>query len=242
MYPLLQAYDSVALQCDVELGGTDQKFNLLVGRHLQQLYGQTPQCVMTVPLLEGLDGVHKMSKSLNNYIGIAEPPIQMFGKVMSISDVLMWRWYELLSFRSLAEIELLRAEAGAGGLNPRDIKLDLAVELVARFHGAAAAEQARADFLAQFSRGQLPADIPEIRLEVDVALPLPQALKQAGLVASTSDAVRMIGQRAVRVDHERVEDRGITLAPGATYLLQVGSRRYARLTLCVALATPSSQQ
>lgn len=231
LYPLLQGYDSVALKADVELGGTDQKFNLLVGRHLQQAYGQKPQSVMTVPILEGLDGVQKMSKSLGNYIALNDPPGEMFGKVMSISDSLMWRWYELLSFRPLGEIASLRASAD-GGANPRDIKIELAVELVARFHGAEAGEAAKAAFFAQFSRGDLPDNIPEVRVGCGAAgLPLAQALRQAGLVASNAEGNRMIEQRAVRVDQERVEDKGLALAPGQTYLLQVGSRRYARLSL-----------
>lgn len=231
LYPLLQGYDSVALKSDVELGGTDQKFNLLVGRALQQSYGQKPQCIMTVPILEGLDGVQKMSKSLNNYVGVAEAPGDMFGKLMSVSDSLMWRYYDLLSFRPLADIARLR-ESLAQGANPRDIKMELAAEIVERFHGAGAGEQARAAFVAQFSEGKLPENIPEIRLaSPPEGLPLPRALKEAGLCASTSDANRQIQQRAVRVDQERVEDRGRMLAPGATYLLQVGPRRYARVVL-----------
>jgi tyrosyl-tRNA synthetase len=231
LYPLLQGYDSVALRSDVELGGTDQKFNLLVGRALQQSYGQKPQCIMTVPILEGLDGVQKMSKSLNNYIGVNEPAAEMFGKVMSISDALMWRYYDLVSFRPLAEIAALRKSLEAGA-NPRDIKMELAVEIVNRFHGGAAGEQARAAFIAQFSQGALPDNIPELKLAAPAdGLPLPRVLKEAGLCASTSDANRQIQQRAVRVNQERVEDRGLMLKPGATYLLQVGPRRYARVTL-----------
>ena len=231
LYPLLQGYDSVALQADVELGGTDQKFNLLVGRALQQAYGQKPQCIMTVPILEGLDGVQKMSKSLNNYVGVTEPPREMFGKLMSVSDTLMWRYFDLLSFRPLPEIARLR-ESLAQGANPRDIKMQLAVEIVDRFHGAGSGEQARAAFIAQFSEGRLPDDIPEVRLVSPAeGLPLPKVLKEAGLCASTSDANRQIQQRAVRVNQERVEDRARVLKPGATYLLQVGPRRYARVTL-----------
>jgi tyrosyl-tRNA synthetase len=231
LYPLLQGYDSVALKADVELGGTDQKFNLLVGRHLQGVYGQKPQCIMTVPILEGLDGVQKMSKSLNNYIALNDPAPHMFGKMMSISDSLMWRYYDLLSFRSLHQIGDLRRSVVENGANPRDVKMKLAVEIVDRFHGAGAGEQARAAFIAQFSRGELPQDIPEIAVTAPEGLPLPRALKEAGLVPSTGEANRMIQQRAVRVDAERVEDRGLVLAAGRTYLLQVGSRRYARLAV-----------
>jgi len=231
LYPLLQGYDSVALKADVELGGTDQKFNLLVGRALQQSYGQRPQCIMTVPILEGLDGVQKMSKSLNNYIGVNEPAGEMFGKVMSASDSLMWRYFDLLSFRPLAEVAQLRKSV-EGGANPRDVKMQLAAEIVDRFHGAGAGEKARAAFIAQFSEGALPESIPAIRLtSPPEGLPLPRALKEAGLCASTSDANRQIQQRAVKVDQQRVEDRSLLLKPGATYLLQVGPRRYARVTL-----------
>lgn len=226
LYPLLQGYDSVALKADVELGGTDQKFNLLVGRHLQQAYGQKPQCIMTVPILEGLDGVQKMSKSLNNYIGLTDSPKDMFGKVMSVSDDLMWRYYELLSFRPLSEIGGLRV-AVAEGRNPRDIKMELGVELVDRFHGAGAGAHAQAEFVAQFSQGALPDNIPEHKLTIAPAgIPLPQLLKQVGLVASNGEGSRMIDQRAVRIDQQRVESRGLVLGAGR-YLLQVGSRRYA---------------
>jgi tyrosyl-tRNA synthetase len=229
LYPLLQGYDSVALKADVELGGTDQKFNLLVGRALQQAWGQKPQCIMTVPILEGLDGVQKMSKSLNNYVGVSEPAGEMFGKLMSISDTLMWRYFDLLSFRPLAEVAGLRASLDAGA-NPRDLKMELACEIVDRFHGAGA--RARDAFVAQFSQGALPENIPELKLVAPPGgLPLPRALKEAGLCASTSDANRQIQQRAVRVDQQRVEDRALVLRPGATYLLQVGPRRYARVTL-----------
>jgi tyrosyl-tRNA synthetase len=231
LYPLLQGYDSVALQADVELGGTDQKFNLLVGRALQQSAGQRPQAIMTVPILEGLDGVQKMSKSLNNYIGVNESAREMFGKVMSVSDTLMWRYYELLSFRPLAEIGALR-HGIAGGANPRDVKMELAIELVDRFHGKGAGEGAKAGFIAQFSQGHLPDEIPEVKLvSPPEGLALAKALKEAGLCASTSDANRQIQQRAVRVNQERVEDRGLLLKPGATYLLQVGPRRYAKVIL-----------
>jgi tyrosyl-tRNA synthetase len=231
LYPLLQGYDSVALKSDVELGGTDQKFNLLVGRSLQQSYGQRPQCIMTVPILEGLDGVQKMSKSLNNYIGVNEPAGEMFGKAMSISDALMWRYYDLVSFRPLAEVARLKRSL-EGGANPRDIKMELAAEIVDRFHGAGAGARARDAFMAQFSQGKLPEDIPAVRLKAPPeGLPLPRVLKEAGLCASTSDATRQIQQRAVKVDQQRVEDRALVLKPGATYLLQVGPRRYARVTL-----------
>jgi tyrosyl-tRNA synthetase len=231
LYPLLQGYDSVALKADVELGGTDQKFNLLVGRALQQSYGQKPQCIMTVPILEGLDGVQKMSKSLNNYIGVNDAPAEMFGKVMSISDALMWRYYDLVSFRPLGEIAQLK-QSLEGGANPRDVKIALAVEIVDRFHGAGSGDKARAAFVAQFSQGALPEHIPEMKLvSPPEGLALPRVLKEAGLCASTSDANRQIQQRAVRVDQQRVEDRALMLKPGATYLLQVGPRRYARVTL-----------
>jgi tyrosyl-tRNA synthetase len=231
LYPLLQGYDSVALKSDVELGGTDQKFNLLVGRALQQSYGQRPQCIMTVPILEGLDGVQKMSKSLNNYIGVNDPAGEMFGKVMSISDTLMWRYYDLVSFRPLEEVARLRHSLGDGA-NPRDIKMELASEIVERFHGAGTGARARGAFIAQFSRGALPDDIPEVKIAAPPeGLPLPRVLKEAGLCASTSDATRQIQQRAVKVDQQRVEDRALMLKPGATYLLQVGSRRYARVVL-----------
>lgn len=231
LYPLLQGYDSVALKADVELGGTDQKFNLLVGRHLQQAYGQRPQCILTVPILEGLDGVQKMSKSLGNYIGVNDAPAEMFGKVMSISDELMWRYFNLLSFRPLSEIAQLKRSV-ADGANPRDIKMSLGAELVSRFHGAAAGEQAKAAFIAQFSKGALPDDIPEVQIAIPVqGMPLAQLLKQAGLVGSNADGNRMIDQKAVRVDQQRVEDRGLLLVAGKTYLLQVGSRRYVLATL-----------
>jgi tyrosyl-tRNA synthetase len=231
LYPLLQGYDSVELKADVELGGNDQKFNLLIGRHLQQAYGQRPQCVLTVPILEGLDGVQKMSKSLNNYIGVKDPAPEMFGKIMSISDSLMWRYYELLSFKPLAELEQLRKSV-EDGANPRDVKMELGVEIASRFHGASAGEAARAAFIEQFSKGALPEQIPEVNVAVPSAgLALARVLKEAGLVASNGEGTRMIEQRAVRVDQQRVEDKALVLKPGATYLLQVGSRRYARATL-----------
>ncbi|MFM7706893.1 MAG: tyrosine--tRNA ligase, partial [Gammaproteobacteria bacterium] len=229
-YPLAQGYDSVALRADVELGGTDQKFNLLVGRHLQEAYGQEPQCVLTMPLLEGLDGINKMSKSLGNYIGIAEPADAQFGKLMSISDDLMWRYFELLSFRPLGEVEGLRA-AAAAGRNPRDIKFELAREIVARFHGAAAAEVAQTAFTARFAQKTLPTDLPlQPLVAPDAAgLPLVAALKASGLASSNSEAVRKLGEGAVRVDGERVQDRDTRLPVGAEHILQVGSRRFARV-------------
>jgi tyrosyl-tRNA synthetase len=229
LYPLVQGYDSVALQADVELGGTDQKFNLLVGRQLQQTYGQLPQIVMTMPLLQGLDGVNKMSKSLGNYVGIAEPPLEMFGKIMSISDELMWRYFELLSAKSLSDLRHLREEA-AGGRNPRDIKFLLATELVARFHDAAAAERALADFIARHRDQTVPEDLP--RLEVvaaDGSIGIAHLLKAAGLVASTSEAVRLIQQGGVRIDGERVDDRSLAISAGAEHVFQVGKRRFARV-------------
>ena len=227
LYPLLQGYDSVALKSDVEMGGTDQKFNLLVGRHLQAAYGQRPQCIMTVPILEGLDGVNKMSKSLGNYVGVNDAPGEMFGKLMSVSDTLMWRYYDLLSFKPLAEIAGLRRSVEEGA-NPRDIKMGLGVEIVDRFHGAGAGEAARAAFIAQFSQGSLPADIPTVKVAAPAAgLQIGKLLKEAGLVPSNSEANRMLDQKAVRVDQQRVEDKGLLLKPGQTYLLQVGSRRYA---------------
>ncbi|MGH8138054.1 MAG: tyrosine--tRNA ligase [Steroidobacteraceae bacterium] len=231
LYPLAQGYDSVALRADVELGGTDQKFNLLVGRHLQAAYGQEPQIVMTMPLLEGTDGLNKMSKSQGNYIGIAEEPSVMFGKIMSISDVLMWRYFELLSFRPLAELAALR-RATEEGRNPRDVKLELAQELVARFHDAGAAERAQREFMARVSDKEVPAELPPRTLYVDAAgLRLANVLKEAGLAASTSEANRKIGEGAVRIDGARVTDRGLTLVAGADHVFQVGSRRFARLKL-----------
>jgi len=231
IYPLVQGYDSVALEADVELGGTDQKFNLLVGRQLQESYGQKPQIVLTMPILEGLDGVQKMSKSLGNYIGIAEAPDDMFGKLMSISDQLMWRYFELLSFRPLAEIAALK-QAMADGRNPRDIKFELGLELVARFHSAADAEQAQRNFIARFQKGALPEDMPEVILGVEgEGLPVANVLKQAGLTSSTSEALRMIKQAAVRIDGERLEDPKYVLATGGTYVCQVGKRRFARVSI-----------
>jgi tyrosyl-tRNA synthetase len=231
LYPLVQGYDSVALQADVELGGTDQKFNLLVGRQLQQAYGQEPQVVLTTPLLEGLDGVQKMSKSLGNYIGIAEPPEEIFGKVMSISDELMWRYYELLSFQPRAKIAALKRTVQSGA-NPRDIKLDLAEELCARFHGQRAGREAREGFLARFQKGALPEDLPEVALtSAEGRLRLANLLKDAGLTASTSEANRLIRQGAVRIDGQRVDDPGLEVTAGSSHVYQVGKRRIARVSL-----------
>ena len=231
LYPLVQGYDSVALKADVELGGTDQKFNLLVGRQLQQDFGQDPQIVMTTPLLEGLDGVQKMSKSLGNYIGITETPGEMFGKLMSISDDLMWRYFEVLSFRSLEDIAGLK-KAVADGMNPRDAKFELGVEIVARFHDDAAAEAAHQEFISRFQKGAMPDEIPEISLDAqDGQLGIAHLLRGAGLVSSTSEAFRMIKQGAVKVDGERVEDRGLHIEAGSTHIYQVGKRKFARVTL-----------
>ncbi len=231
LYPLIQGYDSVAMKADVELGGTDQKFNLLVGRELQKQYGQPPQVVITMPILEGLDGVQKMSKSLGNYIGINDPPEEMFGKLMSISDELMWRYLELLSFRPMSEIERWREQV-AQGANPRDIKIRLAEELVERFHGASAARKAHEAFVARFRHGALPEEIPEVRLAAaPEGMPLANLLKEAGLTTSTSEALRMIQQGAVRIDGERVGDRGLLVPPGSEHIFQVGKRRFARVRL-----------
>jgi len=233
LYPLAQGYDSVAMRADVELGGTDQKFNLLVGRSLQEAYGQEPQVVITTPLLEGLDGINKMSKSLGNYIGITEDPDSMFGKLMSISDELMWRYFELLSFRPLAEIAALRRAAGEGR-NPRDIKFELAREITARFHDAAAAEQAQSNFTARVSEKAVPQDLPLQLIAVEAAgLRVANLLKEAGLAASTSEANRKIEEGAVRVDGARVTDRALTFRAGAEHVFQVGSRRFVRLKLTV---------
>ena len=231
LYPLIQGYDSVAMKADVELGGTDQKFNLLVGRELQKHYKQKPQVVLTMPILEGLDGVQKMSKSLNNYIGISEPADEMFGKIMSLSDDLMWRYFELLSFRPLDEIERLK-QSVIEGTNPRDIKFQLGQEIVARFHDKAAAETAQANFIARFQKGAMPDDMPELTLDSENGeIGIASLLKSASLTGSTSDAFRMIKQGAVRIDGERVEDRGLTLKSGSTHVFQVGKRRFARVTV-----------
>ena len=234
LYPLVQGYDSVALRADVELGGTDQKFNLLVGRQLQEAYGQEPQVVLTMPLLEGLDGINKMSKSLGNYIGIAEPADQMFGKLMSISDDLMWRWFDLLSFRTNAEIGRLR-QACADGANPRDAKFELGVEIIDRFHGSGAGNRARDEFIARFQQGALPEDLAEVTLQVGVeGMGLAHVLKGAQLVPSTSEATRQVKQGAVRVDGERVDDAARRFTAGNTHVFQVGKRRLARVTLAAA--------
>ena len=231
LYPLAQGYDSVALRADVELGGTDQKFNLLVGRELQRHYGQEPQCILTLPLLEGLDGVNKMSKSLDNYVGITEAPAEMFGKLMSISDALMWRYYELLSFRRLDEIARLRREC-AEGRNPRDAKVELAQEIVARFHSRQAAETALAEFESRFRDHAMPENMPEVTLHSGgKGLALPQVCKQAGLTASTSEAMRLIEQRGLKVDGEVVADKALVVAAGTTAVIQAGKRKFARVTI-----------
>jgi len=227
LYPLMQGYDSVALKSDLELGGTDQKFNLLMGRHLQAEYGQEAQCILTMPLLEGLDGVEKMSKSKNNYIGISEEPNTMFAKVLSISDVLMWRWYTLLSFKSMAEIEALKKEVD-GGRNPKDAKVALAKEITARFHGAAAADAAEQDFINR-SKGGVPDEIPEVSLG-GAPMGIGALLKSAGLAPSTSEANRLIDGGGVRVDSNVVNDKGLKLEAG-TFVVQVGKRKFARVTL-----------
>ena len=229
LYPLVQGYDSVAMRADVELGGTDQKFNLLVGRELQKHYGQSPQIVLTMPILEGLDGVQKMSKSLGNYVGIRDEPNEMFGKLMSISDELMWRYFELLSFRPVAEIAEWQRQTMAG-LNPRDVKFKLAEELVARFHGIDAGRHALAAFIERFQKGALPENLAEMRvLSRNGGLAIASLLKEAGLVASTSEALRLIQQGAVRIDGERVGDRNLELVVGSKHVYQVGKRRVARV-------------
>ena len=231
LYPLLQGNDSVALKADVELGGTDQKFNLLVGRQLQQARGMSPQVVITVPILEGLDGTRKMSKSYDNYIGITEPPQEMYGKLMSVSDVLMWRYFDLLSLRPDAQLKRLRQGVEAGA-NPRDAKHELAHELVARYHGSAAADRARAAFIQRFQQRRLPEEVPEVALRAGAqGLTVAGAIKQAGLTASTSEAYRMVQQGAVRIDGERLQDPRRPLPAGSTCLLQVGKRRIARITV-----------
>ncbi len=231
LYPLIQGYDSVVMKADVELGGTDQKFNLLMGRHLQEVYGQKPQVVLTMPILEGLDGVQKMSKSLNNYIGISDAPDDMFGKIMSISDDLMWRYFELLSFRPMTEIESWRKECLAGA-NPRNYKVSLGLEIVARFHGKQSAEQALANFEARFQRGALPDEMPEFKLKIESdGLAIANLLKEAGLVSSTSEALRMIGQGAVKIDGERLEDPKMMVILGSQHVYQVGKRKFARVEI-----------
>ncbi|MBI5936986.1 MAG: tyrosine--tRNA ligase [Betaproteobacteria bacterium] len=231
LYPLIQGYDSVAMKADVELGGTDQKFNLLVGRELQKHYGQEAQIVLTMPILEGLDGVQKMSKSLGNYIGIAEPPNEMFGKLMSVSDSLMWRYIELLSFQPLSVVRQWRQEVEAGR-NPRDIKVAFAQEIVARFHNPAAAEAALADFEARFRQGAIPDEMPEFTLESAAeGLPVVQLLKLAGMVPSTSEAMRQIAGGGVKLDGQKVSDKGLMVAKGSTVVAQIGKRKFARVTV-----------
>ncbi|MDH5480381.1 MAG: tyrosine--tRNA ligase [Nitrosomonas sp.] len=231
LYPLIQGYDSVALKADLELGGTDQKFNLLMGRELQKHFQQPQQCILTMPLLEGLDGVNKMSKSLNNYVGITESPKEIFGKLMSVSDELMWRYIELLSFVSIDTLQKWRQEVEAGR-NPRDIKVTFAQEIVARFHSQQDAEEALIDFETRFKRGAIPDDIPEITIQSNGnALPLSQLLKQAGLTSSTSEAMRMIGQSAVKINGEKVEDKATKIPCGETIVIQVGKRKFAKVNI-----------
>jgi tyrosyl-tRNA synthetase len=231
LYPLIQGYDSVAMKADVELGGTDQKFNLLVGRQLQEVFGQKPQVVMTMPILEGLDGIQKMSKSLNNYIGIADSPDDMFGKLMSISDELMWRYFELLSFRPISEIKQW-AQACEQGANPRDYKVKLAQEIIERFHDAAAAKKALENFEARFQRGAIPDEMDEIELSNEgKGYGIANLLKDAGLTTSTSEAIRMINQGAVKIDGEKISDSKKEIPTGATHVYQVGKRKFARVTI-----------
>lgn len=231
LYPLIQGYDSVAMKADLELGGTDQKFNLLVGRQLQQVYGQKPQVVMTMPILEGLDGVQKMSKSLNNYIGIADSPTDMFGKIMSISDDLMWRYFLLLSFRPMTEVEQWR-KACEQGANPRDYKVNLALEIIARFHSQSLAEKALADFEARFKHGAIPDEIDEVQLVATASqIQIANILKDAGLTVSTSEAMRMVKQGAVKIDGEKISDPKLAVAVGSTHVVQVGKRKYARVSI-----------
>jgi tyrosyl-tRNA synthetase len=231
LYPLMQGYDSVAMKADVELGGTDQKFNLLVGRELQKEAGQEPQVILTMPILEGLRGVEKMSKSLDNYVGIDEPGPEMFGKLMSISDELMWRYFELLSFRPISDINQLKQEISEGK-NPRDIKMQLAHEIVARFHGKSAGDAAQDEFINRFRHGAVPDEMPEVDVQSEQGkLPLAIILKQSGLTPSTSEAYRMIVQGAVRIDGERVSERDIQLADGQSYVIQVGKRKFARVSV-----------
>jgi tyrosyl-tRNA synthetase len=230
LYPLLQGYDSVALKADVELGGTDQKFNLLMGRELQKHYGLEPQVIMMTPLIEGLDGVKKMSKSLDNYIGINEPTADMFGKIMSISDELMWRYINLLSFKTGSEIQLLK-DSVEQGANPRDIKIDFAKEIVARFHDQSQAEQAHKEFIERFQKGIIPEDLEEITITSEQPIPLSQLLKQMNLTQSTSESIRMVKQGAVKVNNEKIDDATLILGKGNTYIIQVGKRRIAKLHL-----------
>ena len=231
LYPLIQAYDSIALEADIELGGTDQKFNLLVGRELQRTYNQEPQVVITVPILEGLDGTNKMSKSLGNYVGIDEAPEEMFGKIMSISDELMWRWFDLLSFKSSEDIQLLKAQQ-ADGMNPRDIKIALAKELIARFHDGQAAEEAEQNFINQFQKKNIPDDIEELVLSwPEDSIPLPNLLKDAGMTESTSEAMRMIKQGGVRINEEKITDPKHSVPKNSSAIYQVGKRKFKKITL-----------
>ena len=231
LYPLIQANDSIALKADVELGGTDQKFNLLVGRELQRSYGQEPQVVITVPILEGLDGKNKMSKSLDNYVGIDEAPNDMFGKIMSISDELMWRWFDLLSFKSTDEINVLKADQ-AKGMNPRDIKIQLAKELIARFHDDQAANLAEANFINQFQKKNMPDDIEEVSFAIsESSIPLANLLKDCGMTSSTSEAIRMIKQGAVRIDEKKITDTKHLISSGTSAIYQVGKRKFKKITL-----------
>ena len=231
LYPLIQGYDSVALKADIELGGTDQKFNLLMGRELQKHFGQSPQCILTMPLLEGLDGINKMSKSLNNYIGITESPKEIFGKLMSVSDELMWRYIELLSFEPSTTIRQWKQEVEEGR-NPRDIKVKFAQEMVARFHSTHDADNALTDFEARFKRGALPDDIPETIIQTqENALPLIQLLKQTGLTTSTSEAIRLIKQGGIKLDNEKIEDKAVQITQGETVIIQVGKRKFAKVTI-----------
>lgn len=233
LYPLIQGYDSVAMKADMELGGTDQKFNLLMGRQLQEAFGQKPQVVMTMPILEGLDGVQKMSKSLGNYIGIADAPDEMFGKIMSISDELMWRYFELLSFRPMAEIAKWNEEC-QNGANPRDYKFKLAQELIARFHDEAASVKALENFEARFQRGAIPDEMPEIELQIESGhLAIANLLKDAELTSSTSEAIRMINAGAVKIDGEKVENPKLEIAAGSQHVYQVGKRKFSRVTVTV---------
>ena len=231
LYPLIQANDSIALEADIELGGTDQKFNLLVGRELQRAYGQDPQVVITVPILEGLDGKNKMSKSLNNYVGIDESPSEMFGKIMSISDELMWRWFELLSFKSIDEINALKADQ-VNGKNPRDIKIELAKELIARFHDDQSANLAEENFINQFQKKNIPDDIEEVSITIsESSIPLTNLLKESGMTSSTSEAMRMIKQGAVRINEEKITDTKHIIDSGSSAIYQVGKRKFKKITL-----------
>jgi tyrosyl-tRNA synthetase len=230
LYPLVQGWDSVEMKADVELGGTDQKFNLLVGRELMKAEGMEPQIILTMPILEGLDGVQKMSKSLNNYIGIEDAPNDMFGKIMSVNDELMWRYFELLSFRPMSEIDAFRREIDEGK-NPRDVKFLLAEEIISRFHSASAAESAKQDFITRFAKGAIPDEMPEITLEVEEGIGIAAMLKAVGLTSSTSESFRMIQQGAVKIDGEKVSDKGMKLERGSIVVAQVGKRKFARITL-----------